>query len=170
MFTDYGMPVTFYNDHYDLLISQDYLFARKISPEATGAQGTAGRALCPARISRSRTRGAALTFLTGRGRIGRRFGTRFWERESTLGPDRELLMLVCKKWHVAKRMLRAAEDRLQVPGSSTCSTRRHAPARSGRHRAHAGKRNRHRRALMRMLFDYYDTDRLMICLDPATST
>jgi hypothetical protein len=35
MFTDYGMPVTFYNDHYDLLlISQDYLFARKISPEA----------------------------------------------------------------------------------------------------------------------------------------
>ena len=34
MFTDYGMPVTFYNDHYDLLLSQDYLFARKISPEA----------------------------------------------------------------------------------------------------------------------------------------
>ena len=34
MFTDYGMPVTFYNDHYDLLLSQDYLFARKISPDA----------------------------------------------------------------------------------------------------------------------------------------
>jgi hypothetical protein len=33
MFSDYGMPVTFYNDHYDLLLSQDYLsFARKISP------------------------------------------------------------------------------------------------------------------------------------------
>ena len=35
MFSDYGMPVTFYNDHYDLLLSQDYLFARKISPDAT---------------------------------------------------------------------------------------------------------------------------------------
>ena len=35
MFTDYGMPVTFYNDHYDLLLSQDFLFARKISPEAS---------------------------------------------------------------------------------------------------------------------------------------
>ena len=35
MFSDYGMPVTFYNDQYDLLLSQDYLFARKISPEAT---------------------------------------------------------------------------------------------------------------------------------------
>ena len=34
MFTDYGMPVVFYNDHYDLLTSQDYLFARKISPDA----------------------------------------------------------------------------------------------------------------------------------------
>ena len=34
MFTDYGMPLTFYNDHYDLLLSQDYLFARKISPDA----------------------------------------------------------------------------------------------------------------------------------------
>ena len=32
MFTDYGMPVTFYNDHFDLLLAQDYLFARKISP------------------------------------------------------------------------------------------------------------------------------------------
>jgi len=35
MFTDYGMPVTFYNDHYDLLLSQDFLFARKVSPDAT---------------------------------------------------------------------------------------------------------------------------------------
>ena len=29
------------------------------------------------------------------------------------------------------------------------------------------KRTRHRRALMRMLFDYYGSDRLMICIDPA---
>ncbi|MEC7963682.1 MAG: DUF5928 domain-containing protein, partial [Pseudomonadota bacterium] len=29
-----------------------------------------------------------------------------------------------------------------------------------------GKRHRHRRALMRMLFDYFETDRLIICLDP----
>ena len=35
MFSDYGMPVTFYNDHYDLLLAQDFLFARKISPGAT---------------------------------------------------------------------------------------------------------------------------------------
>ena len=28
MFSDYGMPVTFYNDHFDLLLTQDFLFAR----------------------------------------------------------------------------------------------------------------------------------------------
>ncbi len=36
MFSDYGMPVTFYNDHYDLLRSQNFLFARKISPTSIG--------------------------------------------------------------------------------------------------------------------------------------
>ena len=30
------------------------------------------------------------------------------------------------------------------------------------------KRQRHRRALMRMLYDYYETDRLIICLDTAS--
>ena len=49
-------------------------------------------------------------FLTGRGRIGRRFAPRFWETESTLGRDRELLILVCKKWHVAKRLLAKMQE------------------------------------------------------------
>ena len=30
-----------------------------------------------------------------------------------------------------------------------------------------GKRTRHRRALMRMLFDYYETDQLIVCMDPG---
>ena len=36
IFSVYGLPVSFYNDHYDLLRDQEYLFARKISPDATG--------------------------------------------------------------------------------------------------------------------------------------
>jgi hypothetical protein len=35
VFSDYGMPATFYNDHYEFLIRQDSLFARKISAGAT---------------------------------------------------------------------------------------------------------------------------------------
>jgi hypothetical protein len=63
MFSDYGMPVTFYNDHYDLLLGQDYLFARKISPEAHELKRRLGDALSRPRgaSSRSPTRGGAVT-------------------------------------------------------------------------------------------------------------
>ena len=170
LFSDYGMPVTFYNDQYDLLTSQDYLFARKISPEATLLKERLGVLWESDRTDFATSKeGAKLyAFLTGRGRIGKRYGTRFWERESTLGPDRDLYMLVCKKWHVAKRLLHAASDRLDIRGVEYLFDEAGCPV------PHLGgiertldKRNRHRRALMRMLFDYYDTDRLMICLDPA---
>jgi hypothetical protein len=169
MFSDYGMPVTFYNDQYDLLISQDYLFARKISPEATVLKERLGALwesdLTDFAVTQEGPR--LYQFLTGRGRIGRRFGPRFWERESTLGPDRELYMIVCKKWHVGKRVMHAAQERLAIRGieylfdEATCPL----PHLGGIERT-PDKRNRHRRALMRMLFDYYGADRLMICLDP----
>jgi hypothetical protein len=162
--------VTFYNDQYELLISQDYLFARKISPEASllkerlGALWESGRA----DFATSREGEKLHAFLTGRGRVGKRYGTRFWERESTLGADRTLYMLVCKKWHVAKRLLHASADRLDLRGieylfdEATCPV----PHLGGIERT-LEKRNRHRRALMRMLFDYHRTDRLLICLDPG---
>ncbi|MCT4682294.1 MAG: beta-1,6-N-acetylglucosaminyltransferase [Roseicyclus sp.] len=170
MFSDYGMPVTFYNDHYDLLVAQDFLFARKISPEASLLKERLGALWESDRVEFATSQeGEKLhAFLTGRGRIGRRYGTRFWERESTLGPDRNLYMLVCKKWHVAKRMLHAASDRLDIKGVEYLFDEASCPL------PHLGgiertleKRNRHRRALMRMLFDYHDTDRLLVCIDPA---
>ncbi|MCB1365130.1 MAG: glycosyl transferase, partial [Rhodobacteraceae bacterium] len=107
MFSDYGMPVTFYNDHYDLLLNQDFLFARKISPEATELKTRLGRlyAAHDVQFQISNEGRGLYRFLTGRGRIGRRFGMRFWETESTLGRERELMIIVCKKWHVAKRLL-----------------------------------------------------------------
>ena len=106
MFTDYGMPVTFYNDHYDMLLAQDYLFARKISPEATELKRRLGAlyAETGVRFSISNEGRHLFSFLVGRGRIGRRFAPRFWEAESTIGRDRELLIVVAKKWHVGKRL------------------------------------------------------------------
>jgi hypothetical protein len=170
MFSDYGMPVAFYNDQYDLLVSQDYLFARKISPEADLLKERLGQLWMSDQIDfPTSMEGPKLHgFLTGRGRVGKRYGTRFWERESTLGPDRELYLLVCKKWHVAKRLLHATSERTGIRGveylfdEASCAI----PHLGGIERT-LEKRIRHRRALMRMLFDYYDTDQLMICLDPA---
>ena len=169
MFTDYGMPVTFYNDHYDLLLSQDYLFARKISPEATELRKRLGVLYADdgADFRISNEGRSLFSFLTGRGRVGRRFAPRFWETESTLGRERELLIVACKKWHVAKRLQVEVRRIVNMPTVAYLfDEEATALPDLGGIQTTMAKRTRHRRALMRMLFDYYETDRLMILLDP----
>ena len=170
MFTDYGMPVTFYNDHYDLLLSQDYLFARKISPDALDLKRRLGLLYSAqgVRFQISNEGRSLFKFLTGRGRIGRRFSTRFWETESTLGRERELLIVVCKKWHVAKRVLERIRQTTNVPAIEYVFNEEDTPLPAlGGIEKTLGKRTRHRRALMRMLFDYFETDRLIVCMAPT---
>ena len=170
MFTDYGMPQTFYNDHYDLLLGQDFLFARKISPEATElkARLAALYADDAATFKISNEGRSLFKFLTGRGRIGRRFASRFWETESTLGRHRELMIIVCKKWHVAKRLLDRIRQVTNVPVAEYLFNEEGSDLPDlGGIQATLSKRTRHRRALMRMLFDYHDTDRMIVCMDPG---
>ncbi|MEO1420948.1 MAG: DUF5928 domain-containing protein, partial [Pseudomonadota bacterium] len=170
MFSDYGMPVTFYDDHYDLLLSQDFLFARKISPEASKLRQRLGRLYASTGIAfQISNEGQKLyKFLTGRGRIGQRFAPRFWEKEATLGRGRELLIVTCKKWHVAKRLLEQVRQVSNTPSIEYLFDEEVTwlPDLGGIQTTLA-KRARHRRALIRMLFDYFDTDRLIICMDPS---
>ena len=171
MFTDYGMPVTFYNDHYDLLLSQDYLFARKISPEALELKRRLGALYNNTRATfQISNEGRSLfKFLTGRGREGRRFAHRFWETESSLGRERELLIVVCKKWHVAKRLMDRIRHVTNLPAIEYLFNEEGTALPDlGGIQGTLGKRTRHRRALMRMLFDYYETDRLIVCMDPGS--
>jgi Family of unknown function (DUF5928)/Core-2/I-Branching enzyme len=169
MFSDYGMPVTFYNDHYDLLLGQDFLFARKISPDATELKFRLGELFAAKGVDfEISNEGRSLyRFLTGRGREGRRFAERFWETEASLGRDRELMIITCKKWHVAKRLLHQIRQVTNVPAVEYVFDEEVTalPDLGGIQKTLA-KRTRHRRALMRMLFDFYETDRLIFCLDP----
>ncbi len=170
MFSDYGMPVTFYNDHYDLLLSQDFLFARKISPDATELRRRLGVLYASegVRFQISNEGRSLYKFLTEKGRIGRRFASRFWEKESSLGRERELLIVVCKKWHVAKRLLERVRLMTNIPCIEYLFNEEACPLPDlGGIQSTMGKRHRHRRALMRMLYDYYETDRLIVCIDPA---
>ncbi|MFK7746544.1 MAG: DUF5928 domain-containing protein [Roseobacter sp.] len=170
MFTDYGMPLTFYNDHYDLLLSQDYLFARKISPEAKDLKRRLGLLYSASDVVfQTSDEGPSLfKFLTGRGRNGRRFAPRFWETESTLGRERELMIVVCKKWHVAKRLLERIKQMTNVPAVEYLFNEEAAALPDlGGIQTSLEKRTRHRRALMRMLFDYFETDRMIVCMDPT---
>ncbi|MCX7302352.1 MAG: DUF5928 domain-containing protein [Rhodobacterales bacterium] len=171
MFTDYGIPVTFHNDHYDLLLGQDYLFARKISPEALELKSRLGVLYASDRndfkISNEGRR--LFEFLTGRGRIGRRFAPRFWESEASVGRERELLIVTAKKWHVAKRLVASIRAHTDIPCIDYLFNEESTPLPDlGGIQATLSKRTRHRRALMRMLFDYYQTNRLLICLDTGS--
>ncbi len=170
MFTDYGMPVNFHNDHYDLLLSQDFLFARKISPEARELKARLGRLYAAHDVEfQISNEGLSLfKFLTGRGRIGRRFAMRFWETESSLGRERELMIVVCKKWHVAKRLLEQVRKVTNLPTIEYLFTEEDTPLPDlGGIQSTLEKRTRHRRALMRMLFEYFESDRLIVCMDPS---
>jgi hypothetical protein len=170
MFTDYGMPVTFYNDHYDLLLGQDYLFARKISPEAHALKERLGELYASGRTDfRVSDEGRRLfEFLTGRGRIGRRFAPRFWESEASLGRERELLIIACKKWHVAKRLVAAMREETGLPCLDYIFNEEDAPLPDlGGIERSLVKRTRHRRALVRMLFESFGTDRMLVCVDPS---
>jgi hypothetical protein len=171
MFTDYGMPVTFYNDHYDLLLAQDYLFARKISPDAVTLKSKLGAlyAQNTTQFPISNEGRGLFKFLSGRGRIGRRFAPRFWETESSLGRERTLMIVTCKKWHVAKRLVDRARDVSGIPTVNYLFNEAESQLPDlGGIQTTLEKRTRHRRALMRLLFDYWNTDRLVVCIDPAS--
>ncbi|WP_151718745.1 DUF5928 domain-containing protein [Gemmobacter serpentinus] len=170
MFTDYGMPVTFYNDNYNLLLSQDYLFARKISPDALDLKKRLGDLYnSEGTVFPISNEGRSLfKFLTGRGRIGRRFAPRFWEAETSLGRERTLLIITCKKWHVAKRLVEKARLISGIAAVEYLFNEGSTPVPDlGGIQTTVEKRTRHRRALVRMLFDYWQTDKLILCIDPA---
>ncbi|MGR3493625.1 MAG: DUF5928 domain-containing protein [Shimia sp.] len=170
MFSDYGMPVTFYNDQYDMLVAQDYLFARKISPEAYELKARLG-ALYAAKgvaFSVSGEGRRLFEYVVAKGRNGHRFAPRFWETEASLGGNRELMVIVCKKWHVAKRLLAHIRQRTRLPCIEYLFNEEAAALPDlGGIQTTLSKRQRHRRALMRSLFDYYEADRLVVCMDPS---
>lgn len=171
MFTDYGMPVTFYEDHFDMLLAQDFLFARKISPDARQLKdrlgalyAETGRSFAIADDGRRQ-----FAYLTGRGREGRRFAQRFWEAEGSLGRSRTLLLVACKKWHVAKRLVDRVRGVAGLPAVDYLFNEEATPLPDlGGIQSSIEKRMRHRRALVRMLFEHWKTDRLILCLDPGS--
>jgi hypothetical protein len=171
MFTDYGMPVTFYDDHFDMLMSQGFLFARKISPEAKQLKerlgalyAETGRAFAISDDGRRQ-----FAYLTSRGREGRRFAPRFWEAETSLGRSRTLLVVACKKWHVAKRLVERVRGQTGLPAVDYLfNEEATALPDLGGIQSSIEKRMRHRRALVRMLFEHWGTDRLVLCVDPGS--
>ena len=107
-------------------------------------------------------------FVTERGRTGLRFAPRLWELEITIGRDRELFIIFCKKWNVAKRFVEKMRPNAKMPLLEGIFSEhvKELPKMGGILSKHQ-KKARHRRALMRMRYEYYETEKLAICLDPS---
>ncbi|MEM9395016.1 MAG: DUF5928 domain-containing protein [Pseudomonadota bacterium] len=167
MFTDYGMPVTFYNDHFDLLKRQDAFFARKISPDAQPLRSSLAKLWSDGSTDLPVSdEGSSLhSFVTGRGRVGRRFAQRFWQNRKPVR-KRDLLLISCKKWHVAERVLQIAREDCGLRGLDFVFHKENCALPDlGGIQTNLKKRNRHRRAVLSMLYEAYQTDSLVLCLD-----
>ncbi len=169
IFSVYGLPVSFYNDHYDLLRDQEYLFARKISPDATGLKSRlTALYLSPHRDFPVSDEGLHLyNFTTLQGRLGQRHSKRFWEQQSTIGQNRKLLVVICQRWQVAQRLVSRVNELTDINALAYLFNDQTVPLPDlGGIQASLSKRNRHRKALLRLVFDSNQCNRLMICIDP----
>lgn len=80
-----------------------------------------------------------------------------------------MMIVTCKKWHVAKRLVELVRRRTNVAAVDYLFNEDATPLPDlGGVQTSLEKRTRHRRALMRMLFDWHGADRLLICLDPSS--
>ena len=69
---------------------------------------------------------------------------------------------------MAKRLIDAINQNANIPTVAYLFNEEATPLPDlGGIQATLGKRHRHRRAMMRMLFDYHQTDKMVICMDTA---
>jgi hypothetical protein len=170
LFTDYGLPAVFHNDHATFLADQPRFFARKIAPEARGLRAAlAERYLgAPAAAPPSGRGERTYAFLTGEGRAGRRFGPRVWDRDAQIGRGRRLFLIACKRWHIGQAVQRGLAERGGPPGFGYVFDDQGAtlPDLGGIEHG-MEKRHRHLRGFVRLLFDAAGSADLALCLDPS---
>lgn len=170
IFTDYGMPVEFHNDHYDFLRRQQGFFARKISPESSDLKNRL-YALHAATAVAQRVAGDGprlYTYLAAQGRRGCRFAPRIWQRAATIGADYHLHVILSKNRKTAAILRDRIERATAIPtvGYLFDDEVTELPDLGGIQTT-LEKLCRHRRSVLRLLFDATRGKRLVICLDPG---
>jgi hypothetical protein len=170
MFSDYGKPVTFYADHFEMLCGQWQFAARKISQNDLALRSRLAQLYsnenAPPHVDNSGTR--LYEYIRARGRAGARFAPRIWEDGARLGTGFDLTVILCKKWHIGNRIahLLSARTNRATYGYVFDEEAPSLPDLGGYERGQ-DKRNRHRRAFLNILAAHDDTRALVICLDPA---
>lgn len=97
-FSNYGMPISFYPDHYDFLIKQDAFFARKIGAGSLEFLQKLWD-LYASHTDNEPRHGTAKEIIAqvqSAGRAGLRFGPRFFEQSRRLRADQSLTIIVTR--------------------------------------------------------------------------
>ena len=170
LFSDYGMPVVFYDDHHDFLRAQNQPFARKISARATGLQDRLISAFSEWDSKHEEGGGTPATYayLAGRGRTGQRYRRRFWER--AIGPRRnsEVLIVAANLWHVGKAFETATARIAGLPALGYAfDDEVDLKVPLGNLETGLFKRDEHRHAVMNLVFDALQREQVVLCVDPA---
>jgi hypothetical protein len=170
MFTDYGMPVSFHNDHADILPLQDAFFARKVSP-------------CAKRLRKSlqirwmQSDGESphhmdarnlASYVSRRGRMGLRDAPRAWDRAKNLSPDCRVLIIVSKKWSVGKSFTQqvVAATGAKDLGYFFDEIISGMPDLGGIARD-MDRRYLDPASLVQLIFQFFETRFLVFCIDPC---
>lgn len=174
IFSDYGMPVVFHNDHEAILKAEPRFFARKITETSPAFRQSLldryvdGPADPPGAPPREEMIGRYYSYLASRGREGRRHGDRFWRRASTLDDSKEVLLIAAKKWHVGRRFADTVQRVCGCPALGyVFDDESPLPLDLGGLERGKDKRERHRRAFLGLLFDALGASRIALCIDPS---
>jgi hypothetical protein len=95
-FSNYGLPISFYPEHYDFLVDQDVFFARKIGRGSPSFIQKLWYLYASDLVSTQVVQNGKelITDIQAAGRTGRRFGGRFFDPAQTLRPDQSVTVVV----------------------------------------------------------------------------
>ncbi|MEM9715536.1 MAG: DUF5928 domain-containing protein [Pseudomonadota bacterium] len=172
MFTDYGLPVVFHSDHVGFLTRQPGFFARKISTHSSTIRSELNDLYLSSQDVQTTNTDPRQHYqlIANAGRTGDRFSQRIWDKSVSVPRDKELIIISAKRWDEGDWLRRAVCDATGIPGVGYLFNTNNAELPDlGGLESHVDKRSHHRRAVVRLLFDIFDTNRLVIGLDPEST-
>ena len=170
LFSDYGLPVVFHDDHASFLRHQDAFFARKLCPDAARLRQELEALYASEEVQPdpNTTGQRHYEFVANLGRHGARHAQRIWEVGSSVGQDRKIFVISCKKRHVAGRLANMIGSAQSIPSLGYLFHEEDVTLPDlGGMETKVSNRNLHRRSFLRMLFDQLETNRLILCVEPS---
>ncbi|MEO1490608.1 MAG: DUF5928 domain-containing protein [Pseudomonadota bacterium] len=171
IFTDYGIPVVFQRDHLSYLKGRETLFARKVTghaPELREALLEGFVAPETEYIAPVQSGNALYPYLARRGRSGSRYAPRFWDQAIRSRSATEVLIIAAKVWHIGVGIQGEVAKATGMHGLGYVFDEDKPIGISLGNLEHGiAKRATHRHALMNVIFDRIEDDRMILCVDTS---